>query len=163
MTNSCAQNGQVRCLFLVGCDWQLLFKRFKALFEMCSTILFKLVVNFPRSRSYRRWTSQCAALKLKNKRKSQNHFISSNDCCHYLLLLELMVLRRPVKADVGIGSALKVDCIGISRWSSSDILLSISRSSPLTALWFRLDVVLLLTYPLDSALKFKLVCDSSML
>lgn len=64
----------------------------------------------------------------------------------YLLLFELIVLRRPLEADVGIGSALKVDWMGVnSRCSIISALFSSSMSSPLLPLWFRLDVVLLLT------------------
>lgn len=91
------------------------------------------------------------------------------------MLFELIVLLLPIDdaEDAGIGIALNVasvDCNTGILWSTINVefFTSNSRSSPFVALWLRLtlpklDVVLLLTYPLDSVLKFKLVCDSSIL
>ena len=99
----------------------------------------------------------------------------------YLLLFELIVLLLPIDDDddddCGIGSAQNVCvCNAGILWSKTNVvgvvvgmlLISTSISSPFVTLWLRLtlprlDVVLLLTYPLDSVLKFKLVCDSSIL
>lgn len=98
------------------------------------------------------------------------------------MLFELIVLLLPADDDedddCGIGSALNVCvCNAGILWSKINVVgtvvgtvlfISTSISSPFDTLWLRLtlprlDVVLLLTYPLDSVLKFKLVCDSSIL
>lgn len=135
-----SQDGQVGCFLLVGRYRQLLFKRLETFLQVRTSIFLQLVVHFTCASSNGRRTSQRATVEINFQLGFYKKLIWT-----YLLLFELIVRRLPLDKDGGIGKALKVDWIGVDiRWSSSDMLLSISRSSPLQPLWFKLGVVLLL-------------------